>query len=190
MGNDYGLYVPDDEVVLLERENLLIRTAGTDTLAIHQSTFDDTDPGYITPYHVAIEDLESALEGLHSERVDSTATEAPTPDEILRNNAELYERKNEDYGGSWRLAGELFAAMAESCDFDEIDPTDEAEMISVGLFYQRLHKQIRSANLEFGTGDPNNEPIAESHRDESTYAAMHASLFGAETNAGSDGDTE
>lgn len=30
-------------------------------------------------------------------------------------------------------------------------------------------------NLEFGHGDPNNEPISESHRDESTYAAIHSS---------------
>jgi hypothetical protein len=104
-------------------------------------------------------------------------TAGPTPDEILRANADLYERKNEDYGGSWRLAGELFAAMANSCGYDEIDPTDESEMISVGLYFQRLHKLVRSANLEFGTGDPNNESIADSHRDESTYAAMHASLF-------------
>ena len=30
--------------------------------------------------------------------------------------------------------------------------------------------------LEFGPGNPNNEPIAESHSDESTYAGIHTSF--------------
>jgi len=98
------------------------------------------------------------------------------PDEILKSNAEMYKQKNEDYGESWRLAGETMAMWAQEGIIDEIDPTDETQMISVGLYFQRLHKLTRSLNLEFGSGDPNNEPIAESHEDESTYAAMHASL--------------
>ena len=100
----------------------------------------------------------------------------PTPDEVLRSNAELFEQKNEDYGSSWRLAGETMAQWADEMGIEEIDPADEREMISLGLYFQRLHKITRSFNLEFGSGDPNNEPVAESHEDESTYAGIHTSF--------------
>lgn len=100
----------------------------------------------------------------------------PTPDEVLRSNAELFEQKNEDYGSSWRLAGETMAQWAEEMEIEQIDPTDERKMISLGLYFQRLHKITRSFNLEFGSGDPNNEPVAESHEDESTYAGIHTSF--------------
>ena len=98
----------------------------------------------------------------------------PTPDEILKDNAELYKQKNEDYGDSWKLAGYTLAMWADRLDGD-VDMQDPDEAISFGLYVQRIHKLIRAFNLEFGHGDPNNEPIAESHRDESTYAAMHSS---------------
>jgi len=100
----------------------------------------------------------------------------PSPDEVLRSNAELFEQKNEDYGGSWRLAGETIAFWAEQMGFDPLDPADQRQMISMGLYFQRLHKITRAMNLEFGSGDPNNEPIAESHEDESTYAGIHTSF--------------
>jgi len=98
----------------------------------------------------------------------------PTPDEVLQDNAELYQQKNEDYGDSWRLAGDTLAAWADHLDAG-VDVQDPQQAISFGLYVQRIHKLIRAFNLEFGHGDPNNEPIAESHRDESTYAAMHSS---------------
>ena len=103
-------------------------------------------------------------------------SDTPSPDDVLRDNADLFEQKNEDYGGSWRLAGETLAMWADELDFEEIDPSDERQMVSVGLYFQRLHKLVRATNLEFGDGDPNNEPIAESHRDESTYAGIHTSF--------------
>lgn len=99
---------------------------------------------------------------------------SPTPDEILEANAELFKQKNEDYGDSWRLAGETLADWAEHLDAD-VDVQDPQEAVSFGLYVQRIHKLIRAFNLEFGHGDPNNEPISESHRDESTYAAIHSS---------------
>lgn len=98
----------------------------------------------------------------------------PTPDEILEDNAGLYQQKNEDYGDSWRLAGETLAEWSAHLDAD-VNMKDPQQAISFGLYVQRIHKLIRAFNLEFGHGDPNNEPIAESHRDESTYAAMHSS---------------
>jgi hypothetical protein len=104
------------------------------------------------------------------------SSDTPSPDEILRDNADLFEQKNEDYGGSWRLAGETMALWADELDFDDIDPSNERDMISLGLYFQRLHKLTRAMNLEFGDGDPNNEPIAESHEDESTYAGIHTSF--------------
>lgn len=104
------------------------------------------------------------------------SSDTPTPDEILRANADLFEEKDEDYGSSWRVAGETIAFWADQMDFDSIDPADHRQMISMGLYFQRLHKLTRAMNLEFGNGDPNNEPIAESHRDESTYAGIHASF--------------
>lgn len=100
----------------------------------------------------------------------------PSPDDVLRNNAELFEQKDEDYGGSWRLAGETMAMWAEELGIDDIDPSDQRQMISLGLYYQRVIKLTRAFNLEFGDGDPNNEDIDESHEDESTYAAIHTSF--------------
>lgn len=102
--------------------------------------------------------------------------DTPSPDEILEANADLFRQKNEDYGGSWRLAGDTLAMWADEMDIEEIDPSDPRQMISLGLYFQRLHKITRSFNLEFGSGDPNNEPIAESHEDESTYAGIHTSF--------------
>jgi len=99
-----------------------------------------------------------------------------SPDDVLESNAELFKQKNEDYGSSWRLAGETMAQWAKEMDLDDIDPTDKREMVSLGLYFQRLHKITRAFNLEFGPGNPNNEPIAESHRDESTYAGIHTSF--------------
>lgn len=97
----------------------------------------------------------------------------PTPDEILRDNADMYEEKEADYGASWKLAGKTIAMWSEFLEIDDLDPQDEDVMISIGLYFQRMHKLTRSYNLEFGSGDPNNEPVAESHGDESTYAGIH-----------------
>ena len=108
------------------------------------------------------------------------------PAEVLRECAATYEQKNEDYGGSWRLAGETLAMWADELDIEELDPTDERQMISVGLYFQRLHKITRGFNLEFGSGDPNNEPIPESHSDEAAYAGIHASFVG-ESGSSTDG---
>lgn len=103
------------------------------------------------------------------------AESTPTPDEILQDGADVYCQKNTDYGSSWRLAGDTLAIWAQSMDAD-VDIQDEREAISIGLYFQRMHKLVRGFNLEFGHGEPKNEPIVDSHEDESVYAAMAASL--------------
>lgn len=113
----------------------------------------------------------------------SAGDDPAEPDELLRNGADVYEQKNADYGGSWRLAGETLAMWADELDA-EIDIQDEQEAVSIGLYFQRMHKLTRGFNLEFGQGNPENEPIVDSHGDEKVYAAMHESL----AQEGSDGE--
>jgi hypothetical protein len=105
---------------------------------------------------------------------DNTANTEHTPADILEANAELFRDKNDDYGQAWRLAGETMAEWAQENDIRSVDITDERELVSLCLFIQRLHKLIRAFNLEFQSIEPNNESLFESHRDSSTYAAMHA----------------
>jgi len=97
------------------------------------------------------------------------------PDQLLAESARLYRSKNDDYGDAWRLAGETMAMWAEHNGIDEINPTDPAQMVSLNLFIQRLHKLIRVFNLEFGGIEPSNEDVVESHQDEGVYAHLHAS---------------
>jgi len=105
---------------------------------------------------------------------DNTGNTEHTPADILEANAELFRDKNDDYGRAWRLAGETMAEWAQENDIRSVDITDERELVSLCLFIQRLHKLIRAFNLEFQSIEPNNESLFESHRDSSTYAAMHA----------------
>lgn len=101
-----------------------------------------------------------------------------SPDEILRENAETYKDKNSDYGDSWRLAGLTIALWLEHSGVDELTlPTDEGTWNSIGLFTRRLDKMIRSFNAQFVVDELNFESTADAHEDESTYAAMHASLI-------------
>lgn len=97
-----------------------------------------------------------------------------TPDAILQESAELYRSKNDDYGDAWHLAGETLALWVRQleCDFDSSDPDACA---SWNLYMQRLHKLLRAFNSEFTDSSINNESIVDSHQDEATYAAIHAS---------------
>lgn len=97
------------------------------------------------------------------------------PDEILTQNATTYRAKEEDYGKSWTLGGEILHKMAGGVPVVLETPED---FIAFGLFTRRLDKIIRAFNLEFlQEDDPSFESIVDSHADESTYAAMHASLL-------------
>lgn len=106
-----------------------------------------------------------------SETVDRSG---PTPDEILEDASELFQKKNSDYGDAWRLAGETMAMWAAENDIDSINPQNEQQMVSLCLYIQRLHKLLRGFNLEFGGKTPDFESASDSHEDNTTYAAMHA----------------
>lgn len=105
---------------------------------------------------------------------DNTSSVSETPDDVLSDSAELYRQKNDDYGEAWRLAGETIALWADTAGVDTVDPTDERQMVSLCLWVQRLHKLVRGFNLEYSGDEPTFESVTESHRDELTYAAMHA----------------
>lgn len=97
-----------------------------------------------------------------------------SPGDVLEANADLYRRKEDDYGEAWRIAGETLAMWADDLDI-EFDPTDPQSAVTWNLYMQRLHKLVRAFNLNYGGEGPNNESITESHADASTYAAIHAS---------------
>jgi hypothetical protein len=101
-----------------------------------------------------------------------------SPQEILTENAQTYDEKNDDYGDSWRLVGETLSLWCRHAGADElVFPTDSETLNSLGLFTRRLDKIIRAFNGEFLADELNFESIRDSHADESTYAAMHASLL-------------
>lgn len=100
-----------------------------------------------------------------------------TPDEILQQNGETYQDKNDDYGDSWRLVGETLALWLEAAGEDDATvPADPDTLASLGLFTRRLDKIIRAFNAEIIGGELNYESVMDAHTDESTYAAMHAAL--------------
>ncbi|OYR54991.1 hypothetical protein [Halorubrum halodurans] len=96
------------------------------------------------------------------------------PEEILRENAETYQRKNADYGQSWYAIGEILYGLTKGEPIALETPED---FVSFGLFTRRLDKLARAFTGEFLDHDLNFESIRDSHEDESTYAAIHASLF-------------
>lgn len=117
-------------------------------------------------------DLKEPIKMVENEiTIEDTATKSD-PRGILENGAETYEEKNEDYGESWRQAGEVLWKLSEG----GIEVESEEEAIQLGLYFQRLHKLTRGFNGEFGGVDLNNEPTTDSHKDAMVYAAMAASL--------------
>jgi hypothetical protein len=98
------------------------------------------------------------------------------PSDILTESAEIYEQKNADYGHSWQAIGHLLHGLTKGEPITLETPED---FISIGLFTRRLDKLARTFNGEFLSDDLNFESIADSHADETAYAAMHAALLGA-----------
>lgn len=95
-----------------------------------------------------------------------------TPDELLHDLADVFEEKNDDYGDSWRLTGEILhlAAGGETVELET--PED---FIRFGLWTRRLDKVVRAFHGEFVVdGEPNFEAIRDTLEDEAVYAAMHA----------------
>lgn len=108
-------------------------------------------------------------------RPDETEPDHPEPDEVLRDNAEIYTEKNADYGQAWLLAAKTMELWGAELGVDEI-PTDTESMAGMGLYWERLIKLIRAFNLEYSDTSPSNESTAESHSDASTYAAIQSSF--------------
>lgn len=101
--------------------------------------------------------------------------------EIMRDSIGLYEKKNDDYGDSWQLAGKTLAMWLRHQGHDELRvPATEYHMNSLGLFTRRLDKMIREWNgwmcLEEDESFQVDESIAETHMDDVPYSAMHAQL--------------
>jgi len=105
---------------------------------------------------------------------DCDSNRPVSADDILEGSAEVYRQKEGDYGEAWRVAGETLAMWSEELALS-FDPTDPTQAVLWNLYMQRLHKLLRGFNLEFSDSEPANESPAESHIDESTYAAIHAS---------------
>lgn len=101
--------------------------------------------------------------------------------EIMGDSRDLYERKNADYGDSWRLAGKTMALWFQHQGLEEVRiPTNEYHMTAFQLFTRRLDKMIRTFNgwfmLDEGEEFRVNESIVETHEDQVPYAAMHTQL--------------
>jgi hypothetical protein len=96
------------------------------------------------------------------------------PAQILQESATTHDKKNEDYGESWRAIGHVLHGLANGEPIVLETPED---FISFGLFTRRLDKIARCFNGEFLSDELNYESISDSHADETAYAAMHASLL-------------
>lgn len=100
---------------------------------------------------------------------------------ILDDARDLYERKNNDYGDSWKLTGKTLALWCEHQGIDTLRiPVNDHTMISLGLFTRRLDKMIREFNgwfiLEEGDELQVDESIMETHTDDAPYSAMHTQV--------------
>lgn len=98
---------------------------------------------------------------------------AEGPAELLEQGANVYRRKNEDYGDSWRTVGHMMKMMAGG---EPVTLETTEDFIKIGLYTRRLDKLMRSFHAEFIADDLNFESVQDSHQDEGVYAMMHASL--------------
>jgi hypothetical protein len=101
--------------------------------------------------------------------------------EIMQESQDLYERKNADYGDSWKLAGKTMALWFQHQGKEKVNiPTNEFHLTSFQLFTRRLDKMIREFNgwfmLDEGDSFQVEESIIETHQDDVPYAAMHTQL--------------
>jgi hypothetical protein len=109
----------------------------------------------------------------------------------MEQSRDLYERKNADYGDSWRLTGKTMAMWLQHQGRDELRiPATEYHLNALGLFTRRLDKIIREFNgwmiMQEGDDFRVNESIVETHMDDVPYSAMHTQL--AEEYANADPD--
>jgi hypothetical protein len=95
-----------------------------------------------------------------------------TTAEILRSNAETFEKKTTDYGESWRKIGDIFHHLSNG---EPVTLTTPEEFVAMGLFTRRMDKLAREFYGTFFTDEMNFEGPVDSAEDESVYAAMSAS---------------
>lgn len=100
--------------------------------------------------------------------VDSVTT-------ILDDSADLFARKEEDYGESWRLTGKILSLIIKQQDEDEITiPAEEEYLTALGLYTRRLDKLVRSFNGTFMKEKFEvDESVEETVQDQVPYSAMH-----------------
>jgi hypothetical protein len=100
-----------------------------------------------------------------------------TASEILEESSELYKKKNDDYGDSWRLVGKTMQLWLDHLGQDSLELSNEKELNSFGLFTRRLDKMVRAFNIWFCADKTRvNESVVETQEDEIPYAAMHTQL--------------
>lgn len=109
------------------------------------------------------------------------STDTRSAVEIMEESKSLYERKNDDYGDSWRLVGKTFAMWLRHLGEDELRvPATEYHLNALGLFTRRMDKLIREFNgwMVFDEGEEYrvSESIVETHNDDVPYGAMHTQL--------------
>lgn len=97
-----------------------------------------------------------------------------TPQDVLNDCAETHESKDEDYGSSWLAIGEILFNLS---DGEEVVLSSPSDFVSLGLFTRRFDKIARAFHGEFVSDEMAHESLFDSHADEATYAAMHASTF-------------
>lgn len=109
---------------------------------------------------------------------NNDGSDGRTVGEIIDDAGDLYRRKNDDYGDSWRLVGKTMALWLQHQGVDEMTvPANEYALNSLGLFTRRLDKMIRHFNAEFVADELKvDESAVETTEDQVPYAAMHTSL--------------
>lgn len=152
-------------------------TGDTITLGYDSGTMNGPYSGELTLPAGAMPDFldEVPDEAFEDEDEDEESRDAV---EIMEDSRDLYERKNNDYGDSWKLTGKTLALWCEHNGLDELRiPVNEYTMISLGLFTRRLDKMIRHFNAEFLTDDLQvDESVVETTEDQVPYAAMHTQI--------------
>jgi hypothetical protein len=109
---------------------------------------------------------------------ESNSVMQDDPEDILEAAKQLYSDKEEDYGESWRLTGEILSLIIEKQGKEEITiPSDPEYLIALGLYTRRLDKLVRSFNGTFIQDDLEvDETISETVKDQVPYSAMHTTI--------------
>lgn len=98
--------------------------------------------------------------------------------DILSDSHELYQKKNSDYGDSWKLVGKTLAMWLDHQDEDTLEvPAEPEPLNALGLYFRRLDKVIRSFNGTFIQDEMEvDESVPETTRDQVPYAAMQTEI--------------